>query len=112
MNAGLQKRRMQRPGMNILRGPSNARMKGLDFLLKAMGEDFLGDRVVKTWPSSAEGAGLIPGQGAKISPAFWPKKPPKYTSNVVTNSIKTIKMAHLKKSLKIKIKATGVTEDL
>ena len=72
-----------------------------------MGEDFLGDLVVKTLPSSAGGAGLIPGQGAKISPAFWPKNPPKYTSNVVTNSIKTIKMAHLKKIFKNKNKSHG-----
>ena len=67
-------------------------------------------------PSSAGGAGLIPGQGAKISPAFWPQNPKKYTSNVVTNSIKTIKMAHFKKKkslkMKIKIKSLGVTEDL
>ena len=48
-------------------------------------------------PSSAGGAGLMPGQGTKISPAFWPKNPKKYTSNVVTNSIKTIKMAHFTK---------------
>ena len=102
--------------MNILRGPSNARMKGLDFPLKALGEDFLGDLVVKTLPSSAGVAGLIPGQGAKISPAFWPKKkkPKIHRNNVVTNSIKTVKMAHFQKKylkMKVKIKVMGVTKD-
>ena len=90
--------------MNILRGPSNARMKGLDFPLKALGEDFLGHLVVKTLPSSAGVAGLIPGQGAKISPAFWPKKKKKkktqiHRNNVVTNSIKTVKIAHFQKKM-------------
>ena len=76
---------MQGPGMNILRGSSNARMKGLDFPLKALGEDFLGDLVVKTLPSSAGVAGLIPGQGAKISPAFWPKKKTQNTQKQCCN---------------------------
>ena len=35
--------------------------------------DFPGGPVVKTLPSNAGGAGLIPGQGAKIPHALWPK---------------------------------------
>ena len=35
--------------------------------------DFPGGPVVKTLPSIAGIAGSIPGQGAKISHAFWPK---------------------------------------
>ena len=36
--------------------------------------DFPGGPVVKTLSSSAEGMGLIPGQGAKISHSSQPKK--------------------------------------
>ena len=35
--------------------------------------DFPGGPVVKTLPSRAEGAGSIPGRGAKIPDAPWPK---------------------------------------
>ena len=35
--------------------------------------DFPGGPVVRTLPSSAGGAGSIPGQGAKIPHALWPK---------------------------------------
>ena len=34
---------------------------------------FPGGPAFKTLPSNAEGAGLTPGQGAKIPHAFWPK---------------------------------------
>ena len=37
--------------------------------------DFPGGPVVKTSPSNARGEGLIPGQGAKILYALWPKHP-------------------------------------
>ena len=36
--------------------------------------DFPGGPVVKTSPSNEGGAGSIPGQGAKIPHASWPKK--------------------------------------
>ena len=36
--------------------------------------DFPHGLVGKTLPSNAEGAGLIPGQGAKIPHVSWPKK--------------------------------------
>ena len=38
--------------------------------------DFPGCPVVRTSPSSAAGAGLIAGLGAKILHASWPKKQP------------------------------------
>ena len=43
---------------------------------------------------------MIPGQGTKIPHASWSIK--QNRSNIVTNSIKTLKMAHIKKALKKK----------
>ena len=40
---------------------------------KARDRDFPGGPVVKTSPSSAGGADSIPGRGAKIPHASWPK---------------------------------------
>ena len=40
---------------------------------KLQAQDFPGGAVVKTSPFSAEGAGLVPGQGAKIPGASQPK---------------------------------------
>ena len=40
---------------------------------QSSGRDFPGGPVVKTLPSNAEGAGLIPGRGAKIPHALGPK---------------------------------------
>ena len=54
--------------------------------------------MVKTSPSSARGVGTIPGWEAEIPYALWPKKnKPKNRSNIVTNSIKALKMVHIKK---------------
>ena len=39
---------------------------------KLKSRDFPGSPVVKTLPSNAEGAGSIPGRGAKIPHALWP----------------------------------------
>ena len=39
--------------------------------------DFPGGPMVKTLPSNAGAVGLIPGWGAKIPHASWPKKPNK-----------------------------------
>ena len=61
--------------------------------------DFPGGPVVKTSPSAAKGVGSIPGQGAKISHASGPKNQDVNRSNIVTNSIKTLKMAHIKKKI-------------
>ena len=41
--------------------------------MKGNAGDFPGSPVVKTSPSNAGGAGSIPGQGAKIPHASWPK---------------------------------------
>ena len=43
-------------------------------------------------PSKAEGVGLIPGQGAKIPDALWPKNQNIKQSSVVTNLTETLKM--------------------
>ena len=59
--------------------------------------------MVKILPSNAEGAGSIPGQGVKVPHPLWPtnqnilKKKKKTRNNIVTNSIKTLKMVHIKK---------------
>jgi len=68
--------------------------------------------VIKTSPSNTGDACLIPGQGAKILHAFRPKKKkvPK-TKNpnrniIVKNSIKTLKVVHIKKQTNKQTKAT------
>ena len=43
-------------------------------LFKVKWRELPGSPEVKTSPSSAEGAGSVPGQGAKIPHASWPKK--------------------------------------
>ena len=60
--------------------------------------DFPDGPVVKTSLSSAGDAGLIPGLGAKIPHASQPKNQNIKQSNFVTNSIKTLKMVHIKKN--------------
>ena len=57
--------------------------------------DFPADPVAKTLPSSAGSAGSIPGWGAKN-----PRRQKTKTENrknIVTNSIKILKMVHIKK---------------
>ena len=45
------------------------------FLIKIVQTwDFFDGPVVETLPSNAGGIGSIPGQGAKIPPASWPKE--------------------------------------
>ena len=39
--------------------------------------------MVKTLPSNIGGVGSIPGQGAEISHALWPKKPKHKTETVL-----------------------------
>ena len=41
--------------------------------IKTVERDFPGGPVVKTLSSNTGGIGLIPGQGAKITHASWPK---------------------------------------
>ena len=62
-----------------------------------MCQDFPGGPVVKTLPSSAGDAGSIPGWGAKLPHASGSKNQNIKRSNIVTNSIKTLKMVHIKK---------------
>ena len=62
--------------------------------------DFVGGLIDWTLPSSAAGAGLIPGRRAKIthvSKGQKKKKKKKNRDNIVTNSINTLKTVHLKK---------------
>ena len=62
-------------------------------------QDFTGGPVVKTLPSNAGGAGSIPCRGAKIPHALGAKKSKhKGRSNFVTDSMKTLKMVHIKKN--------------
>jgi len=54
--------------------------------------------VVKTLPCNAGGTGLIHGWEPKIPNASWPKN--QNINSIVTNSIKTLKMVHIKKKKK------------
>ena len=55
-----------------------------------------------TSPSTAGCAGLILGWATKIPHALWPKKTKQSRCNIVTHSIKTLKMVHIKKKKKRK----------
>ena len=61
-------------------------------------EDFSGCPVVKTSPSNTGGTESIPDLGAKIPHASEPKN--QNINNIVTNSIKNLKMVHIKKKKK------------
>ena len=66
--------------------------------------DFLADQ--GTLPFHVGGVGLIPGQALKVPHASWPKNQNmKSRSNIVTNSIKTLEMVHVKKKKKKKHKS-------
>ena len=84
-----------------LENPS-AKCKGESLNLSYTGT-FPGDQVVKNLPSNARSVGLILSQGAKISHALGPKnkttttKNPVKQRNIVTNSMKTLKLVHIKK---------------
>ena len=68
--------------------------------------DFPGGPVTESLPSSSGDAGSIPGQGAEIPLACCQKKKkkkPKPFNNIITNSMKTVKMVHIKKILKKKM---------
>ena len=55
----------------------------------------------KTLPFNAGDTGLIPGQGTKIPHALGPKNQKiENRSNIVASSTKTLKMIHIRKSLK------------
>ena len=60
-----------------------------------------GSLVVKTSPFNAWGVDSTPHLGAKIPRAWWPKKTKtKPRNNIVVNSTKTLKTAHINKSFK------------
>jgi len=65
-----------------------------------------GGPVVKTLPSDAGGMGSIPVQRVR-SHVSCSQKPKQKTNNIVTNSIKTFKMVHIKKSKTINKMAIG-----
>ena len=53
--------------------------------------------------SHFSGVSLIPGQGAMIPHATWSKNQNRNNrSNIVTNSVKTLKIIHINKNLKKK----------
>ena len=66
-------------------------------LVKVDIRDFPGGPVVKPSPSNTVGAGLILAAVAKIPHALCQQTENINRSNIVTNSIKTLKMAHIKK---------------
>ena len=62
---------------------------------KERAEVLPGGPVAKNLPSNAGGMGSIPGLGAKIPHALWPKNQnikKKNRSSIVTSSIQTLKM--------------------
>ena len=61
--------------------------------------DYPGSSVVKISPSNARGTGSIPGWGAKIPHVSWPKNQNVKQKQIVTNSIKTLKMVRIKKKI-------------
>ena len=66
------------------------------YLLSKLQGTFLGRPVVRTSPTDAGGTGSIPGWGAQIPHASWPKNQDVKQSNIVTNSIKTLKNIYIK----------------
>ena len=58
-----------------------------------------GGPAVRTSPPSAGGAGLIPGQGAKIAHVLWPKNQNIKQKQYCDKFNKDFKMVHIKKSL-------------
>ena len=67
---------------------------------------FPGGPVASDPPSSVGGVGSVPDQGPKIPHDSRPKNQNKNRSNVVTNSIKTSKLVHIKKKI-LKKKGKG-----
>ena len=51
--------------------------------LKSLKREFPGGPVVKTSPANAGSASSIPGRGAKIPDALWPKKPKKHKTEAI-----------------------------
>ena len=84
---------------------SDRKSKSKGYVKRGGLRDFPGGPVVKTLPSNAGGVSLTPGLGAKIPHASGPKTQNiKKRSNIVTNSIKTLKTVHIKKKKNLKKK--------
>ena len=66
--------------------------------------DFHGDPVADTSFSNAGSAGSIPGQGIRVPHTSWPEnkniKKKRSSSNIITNSVKILKMVHILKIFK------------
>ena len=66
--------------------------------------DFHGDPVADTSFSNAGSAGSIPGQGVRVPHTSWPEnkniKKKRSSSNIITNSVKILKMVHILKIFK------------
>ena len=60
--------------------------------------------MVKTSPSNTGDAGSISGWGIKIPHSSWSKNQSINRSNIVSDSIKTFKMVHIKKKKLLKRK--------
>ena len=72
---------------------------------KAASKNFPGGLVVKISPSNAGGAGSTPSRGgAKIHMLFGQKTITRSRSSIVTNSMKTLKMVHIKKKKNLFLK--------
>ena len=65
--------------------------------------DFPGSPVINTLPSNARGAGSIPGRATKIPHATWATNQSMKQNNIVTNSVKTLKMVHIGKTFKKRV---------
>ena len=66
---------------------------------------FPGSPAVKTLPSNAGGAGLIPGRGAKSPYASWPKNQNIKQKQYCNKFNKDLRMVHIKKIFKKKKRA-------
>ena len=75
----------------------------IDFFKTPQNRDFPSNPVVKTSPSNVRGGGSIPGQGAKIPHALWPKTQNIKKQKQYCNKFnKPLKMVHIKKKKKQK----------
>ena len=69
-----------------------------------------GGPAVRTSPPSAGGAGVIPGQGAKIAHVLWPKNQNIKQKQYCDKFNKDFKMVHIKKSLAAPRWALGLSQ--
>ena len=70
-----------------------------DQIKKGHNRDFPGGPVVKTSPPNAGVLGSVPGWGAKIPDALWPKNQNIKQKEYCKKFTKTLKMVHVKKKI-------------